>query len=256
MKLVNFIFLFFSLMLTNLSFANDIPCTNSSAVQVSPEEFQRLKREEVAEPTADIIPHINVSGSSGSDAAILIFAIVGTVMLVAWVPYAAILTVRAISKPECFDKLHMISADFNFLTGNNSRKGNASDLQYSIFLKEKDSYAAKKMGFNFNLGRYRFKDSENSTYVKYDSYYWLVGPSILFGDTFGLKLDLLAGTAFHRDVNLILKGGFKFFFKFPNNMFAGLGFGADYINGQKGKGLFTHTNDLSTHILGTFGFFF
>jgi len=231
-------------------------------VQVTPEDYNNLKAHEIE--SSGLQPSLNLmtSGGNSEDTAIMIFAVTGTVMLFMWIPYAALLTYRAIKKPECFDYHSLISADFNYLTNNESRSGTTMSLQYSYFLREKFDTDGKEFGFNFELGRYHFKDKEDAQLVNYTNNYWLAGPSILFGTLIrgalipAFKIDLLAGTSFHSEVKLMLKADLKAMLIFPNQILAGIGGGADYIKGQRGRGILTHVNDLSTHILLTIGYFF
>ncbi len=266
-KLIH-IFLLSTFLITQ-SFATETQTSlPAQAVQVTPEEFKDLKKDEVkpgeARKSQTELPgpidflFRGGGGGNGKDAAILIFAVVGTVVLVAWIPYTALLVYRAIKKPENFKVHSLLEAQFIYLSPA-ERKGFIGAIQYTPFLIEKSSAKKSNYGLNFEIGNYHFKDSGDLASVKYNSFYWLIGPSIVFGnlDAPGkavfAKLDLMAGTSFSRDVKLMLKADISFQFIPVKKFFYGVGFGADYMDGQKGKGIVTHIDNLKAHFLLTTG---
>lgn len=122
-------------------------------------------------------------------------------------------------------------------------------------------------GLNFEIGWYHFNDYDDSKNIKqgYDSYYWLLGPSFIFGnlDLLGkvkhfyfLKLDMVAGTSFKRDVGFILRSDMALTYVFDNGFYGGLGLGGSYLSGQSGKAIIHYSSDTSIHFLIKTGVFF
>ncbi len=263
----------FILLIPSFSFADNV-VPPPQAVQVSPEEFKELKKEEVKDSSGSLpVGSFNFSGGGGGrEAAILIFAIVGTVVLISWVPYTAMLAYERFKKPENFKDYSLLNFQYNSFINfdGNNRNGDMSSLKYTFLTqrlnqnKNSSGFKSKKLGLNFEIGHYSFKYSDRAKNISipYNSNYWLIGPSIIFGaikekvnSTF-LKFDLQAGTSFERDVNLILKFDISLNYKFRNEIFLGAGVGDTFLNGQKGQGIVSHLNDLSVHWLASVGMIF
>ena len=281
-----------SLLLVGPSFsADDVDTTLplgsvNGPIQVSPEEFKELKKkaeekkqeansdekEEAEQVDLELPVHVaaHTGGSGSSDSAILIFAIVGTVVVFAWIPYVVVLLYKGIKNPEHYRFRSMLTTQYNrFMdTGEVERSGNMSGLRYTTFIEDKkmieDKIKQRRFyGLNVELGNYHFNDADEITKQKvgYDSNYWLVGPSFIYGnmrdqETVFFKTDLLAGTSFKSDVDLILRGELSLNFKFKSGLITGFGFGGNYLSGQNNKGFFKYVDQLSTHWLFNLGYLF
>ncbi len=243
-------------------------------VQVTPEEFKELKKEEVKNDNP--IGVVVQAGGSGKDAAVLIFAVVGIVIVVAWIPYTVLLAYRSLKNPELYKFNSILSASImNFDKGGESfqrRKGLMSSLRFtpmSALIKSEEEFKKtpvdKFFGFNFELGYYDFHDEVKQAGFRqdYHSPYWLVGPSIVMGDFIFLKkvpmflrMDLLAGTSFHQDVDLITKADLSLNVVVGKGAFMGFGVTGFYLYGREGKGIIDHFSDLSTQFVFTTGYRF
>lgn len=294
-KSVHIFVLSCSLLLAGTTFsAEDFDTTLPlGAVQVSPLEFNELKKkaaeaetdkekkeETSKEPVAEEAEQVDLElpihvaahsgGSGSSDSAILIFAIVGTVVVFAWIPYVVVLLYKGIKHPEHYRFKSMLTTQYNrFMdTGEVERSGNMSGLRYTTFIEDKkmieDRIKQRRFyGLNVEIGSYHFSDTDEMTKQKvgYDSNYWLVGPSFIYGnmrdkDTVFFKTDLLAGTSVKSDVDLILRAELSLNYKFDFGMVTGFGFGGNYLSGQNGKGFFKYADQLSTHWLFNLGYLF
>lgn len=247
----------------------------ANGVQVTPEEFKELKKEEIKPTNSSnlvIIPH----SGGGKDVAIVIFAIVGVVAVVAWIPYTALLAYRSFKNPELYKFTSILSASvMNVDRGGEkfqNRKGLMSSLRWTpISALKKNEEEIKKnpydkfFGFNFELGYYDFHDEMKQAGVRqdYHSPYWLVGPSLVFGDfmlfktiPLFLRMDLVAGTSFHQDVDLITKADMSLNFLIGKGAFIGFGVTGFYLYGREGKGIIDHVSDLSTQFAFTTGYRF
>lgn len=249
--------------------------TPPQGVQVTPEEFKDLKKEEIKSGNSGSVVFLPSSGG-GKDIAIMIFAVVGVVVVVAWIPYTALLAYRSIKNPELYKFSSILSASVMNIDKDGdrsqSRKGLMSSLRWTPLsaLKRseeeiKNNPHDKFFGFNFEVGYYDFYDEMKQAGVKqeYHSPYWLVGPSLVLGDFMPLKkiplflrMDLLAGTSFHQDVDLITKADMSVNFVIGKGAFVGLGVSAFYLYGREGKGIIDHVSDLSTQFAFTTGYRF
>lgn len=266
------------LILPSVSFCDEVKEVNEvqlppNAVQVTPEEFKELKKEEVSKPSGTTPSgSFTYYGGGGGDGAILIFAIVGTIVLIAWVPYIVVLLYRGLRHPEKYKYHSLVNIQYNRLTKSSyiHREGYMAAFKYTPYISDNPSNQnpkpgkPKNYGLNFEIGKYHFNDFDEllKAKQKYDSYYWLLGPSMIFGNLektnrllFG-KIDFLAGTSFKRDVNLILRADISINYVVKNGLLFGLGVGGSYLNGQKGQGIISHSSDLTQHWFFTSGFLF
>jgi hypothetical protein len=269
MKTFFITFIFFFVMTTQDSWAQiqekEKPAAPpEKAVEVTPEELKELKDKELLQtpeqvstgPDFSAFIAGNLSSSKG-DGAILVFAIVGAVVIVAWIPYVVLLALRAAKNPQYFDFHQMLSSQITPLseTGSDTqtRSGVMSSLKYTALSSKKSSPNAN-FGLNFETGYYNFHDRLNSNGHKqyYHSPYWQIGPSIIFGKLnryssipFLFRIDLTAGTSFHQDVDLILKSELSVIYRHESGIFAGLGLAALYLYGREGKGILSHVADVT-----------
>jgi hypothetical protein len=245
------------------------------AIQVTPEEFQAFKKDELKDEKAVGANFIQASGG-GKETPFLIFAVVGTGIVVAWIPYTVLLAYRSLKNPELYKFTSILSASvMNIDKGGErfqKRRGLMSSLRWTPMsaLKKSEEEIKKNpydkfFGLNFELGYYDFHDEMKQAGVRqdYHSPYWLVGPSIVLGDFILLKtiplflrMDLLAGTSFHQDVDLITKADLSLNFLIGKGSFIGFGVTAFYLYGREGKGIINHVSDLSTQFAFTTGYRF
>lgn len=265
------------LLLSTFSYADEVAMPSplpNGAVQVTPEEFKELKKEEVKNSAGTpVAPSSNVSWFyGGGEVSILIIAVVGTVILIAWVPYTVFLAYERLKRPESFKDYSLLNFQFNSFINIDEYNvsGEMNSLKYTFLtqrLSENNNSSVKKnkkLGLNFEIGHYSFRylDKANNTRTPYNSAYWLIGPSVIFGSlrekmsSIFLKFDLQAGTSFKRDVKLILKFDITLNHKFKNEFFIGGGFGDTFLNGKAGKGIASHLSDLSVHWLLSAGMVF
>lgn len=275
-KFIHVSLLSFVLLLPTFSYADEVAMPlplPAGAVQVTPEEFKELKKEEVSKPTSTVPSgSFNFSGGGGGDGAIVIFAIVGTIILIAWVPYVAVLLYRGFKHPEEYKYRSLVNIQYNRLFKSTSihREGYLTSIKYTPMFsdnplsQDRETSKTKNYGLNIEIGKYHFNDYDESTNVKqdYDSYYWALGPSFIFGNLKNIhhslfsKFDLLAGTSFKSDVKLILRADISLNYVVKDGLFFGVGIGGSYLNGQKGKGIISHSSDLSQQWFLNFGVLF
>jgi hypothetical protein len=233
--------------------------------QSEQEEDKEKKKEkrQSTEENIDFSPHFNVFHSFGSDSsgnAMIVFAVVGLVMVVAWLPYFPIFLYKSIKDKEGFDQHHLVSLNYvlsgkygNQSEGEEFRYGSFLSGRYSYFVKEKDTDPWVTLGLGAEAGYFRFKDRNRglNKVQQSEGAYWLIGPSMLFGDLeesvnpFFAKLDLLAGTSFDSDLGLVSRAEFSVNGKIYQGLSLGLGVGALYIKLKNNQGIVSRSNDLS-----------
>lgn len=203
----------------------------------------------------------------GRDTALVVFAVVGLVVIFAWIPYFPILFYDYLRNPQDFDTRHMLSLNYTRAPHNRSeykgenhyREGFLSGLRYSLFLKRKESQQEDfKFGFSGELGHYEFMRTKNDPGVpNFFGEYWLLGPSLMYGQKwFWLQLDLLAGSTFDSDLGLTSKADLSLNVGLSKNIFLGLGFGALYYDVRGGKGLAAGDQDVGLTWTGRLGYAF
>lgn len=253
------------------------------AIQVTPEEFQALKKDEVQDPKKE--SSNNLAGEfargglngGGGDAAVVIFAIVGAVMLIAWIPYVALLTYRGIKNPELYKFNYLFSTQFMNVEERDDLKQRRLGEMYSVRFtsiashkreepRQSNDPLDKNYGLNFEVGYYNFYDQikGNGQKLKYHGPYWLIGPSFILGNlnemdqAFPLffKVDLTAGTSFHQEIDLILRGELTINLQTERGFFIGAGVSGLYLYGREGKGIISHVSDLSVQGVMTTGWIF
>lgn len=303
MKIIRMFLICFSLLhnnIANVAFAAEGTIIPVGAVEVTPEELRELekqkkekekkekeKKEEekrkaeekkqaeqrvVEQDDINLPIHVgaNFSGSGSGEGAILVFAIVGTVIVFAWIPYVVMLLYRGFKHPEDYRFRSMLIAQTNRFIDNGDveRVGNMSGLRYTTFIEERKLIAnnitqKRFYGLNVEFGNYHFNDVDgvNNRRIGYDSEYWLVGPAFIYGnmrdtETVFFKTDFLAGSSFKNDVDLILRAELSLNYKFESGIVTGLGFGGNYLRGRSGQGFIKYADQLSTHWLFNLGYLF
>ncbi len=219
------------------------------------------------------------SGSGGGDGtaiiALVVFAIIGTVILVAWVPYFPTFAYAAATGKKDYSYISMITFNGLGLSGiyeankeseKERRVGEMYGARYSFLLRKKkvEHFFQNTVGISVESGYYHFTDESSVTDNKatYYGMYAMAGPSIIFSsgkldDVFGFwKLDMMAGKSLNSDLDLALRGDITGNIVIDGTGFWGLGVGALYLDGKKSEGIIRHMNDLAVYAVGQFGFFF
>lgn len=191
---------------------------------------------------------VSSGGSGNNDAALIVFAVVGLVIIIAWIPYFPLLAYDAISGKKDILTHHQISFRHDRLSHEYDRDGQFSSGRYSLFLEEKDTDDFFMPGFSFELGTYslNYEAQLNNPSHHLSGSYWLLGPSAVLGDTdsFFAKFDLMAGTSFGPDFGLLSKADISFNFNLGSRIILGLGLGGIYFDVKSGEGALSRPHDL------------
>lgn len=224
-------------------------------VREEAEEDERNLSLETADLTAQAIAH----SDSGDEAALVVFAVIGVVMVVAWLPYLPILIHDIWTDDKNLKVHHFLTAqwslfggDFNSSDissrGHGRRSGSLLGLRYS-FYEERSEDKEYKMGFATELGHYLVKEKN-----RLEGSYWLAGPSIVFGDirpeSLIVKLDLMGGTTFDSNIGLISRAEFTVSWLTLNQIIIGISMGGLYMNAEG------NSNNLGFVLGVNTGFFF
>lgn len=252
------------------------------AANQTPEEAAKKKQEEEeekkkAEPQPEIDPeprssdvgvfgHLNFGNMGDSETALIFFALVGAVVVIAWVPYFPVLLYQSISGEKDLTRIHQFSFQ-HLLTnsgGNDSlRRGSLTGGRYSLFLKDNNADDLLTLGLSVEGGYYSLRERNQTASRRLLGGYWLLGPSILMGAHEGgvfpyfAKLDLLAGTSFDSDLGLISRADLTLgSYLFGSNMSVGLGIGGLYLHAKEGQGIFSDGRELGLLFTGSVGYSF
>lgn len=238
------------------------------------EEVKKVVKEEAINSPIALKPHSNISfstaGNLNSDTALLVFAVVGLIVVIMWVPYFPILAYKAISGRENMKMVNHLSFEITPIENNlnnQSLSGSLISLRHSLYIKDESSKDFTLLGLSTELGHYDFDeyDSYYANHKNMNGEYVLIGPSLLINgsldldsdkfQTFG-KIDLMGGTSFDGNLGLISKAELSLMGKFYKNLTAGIGIGALYLNVKRERGLATNVNDLSLFYSGKTGYLF
>ncbi|HXH30798.1 MAG TPA: cell envelope integrity protein TolA [Bacteriovoracaceae bacterium] len=193
----------------------------------------------------------NFSVSDSKEVALVVFAIVGTVVMVAWLVYVPVLLYDMITQKKDVNFYQLLSLQYShiFLERQISKsrlEGNMPGLVYSLFFEDVQTY-----GLAAEFGYFDLTERDRGAF-------WAVGPSLMLGKDGGelydfyAKFDLLAGSSFNGDLGLISKinitGNLSVFHP---NFYLGLGAGAIYIDVKEDQGLASKIDELGLSILGS-----
>lgn len=218
------------------------------------EDEEKEKENKKHEEPADNDVHAFIQGISfdgNKEAALIIFAVVGIIVIVAWIPYFAGVTYQLIKgEKDSFQLNHLVSGQFTQLT--TDRDGMLAGGRYSLFINPVKERGAVSYGLSFESGYY--ESQEKNKYGKRElthGAYWMTGPTILAGEgsLFG-KIDLLAGSSFDRNLGLISKAEASLNWMFDSGFTLGASIGGLYFHVKDRNGLLNHENDLGF----TYGF--
>lgn len=168
----------------------------------------------VLETTADVFN--GFSPNSGEEV-LIVFAIVGVVLVVAWIASFPVAVYKALNDKNA-NQRHMISLNyFNFSM--DESHGDLLGLKYGFYL-------GQYVGITSEIGQYTLKDRG-----PVDGQYWSIGPSILMNFTkeLMLKLDLGAGSSFNSYFGLMSKAELTLNWIDKSGFTLGVGLGGMYL---------------------------
>lgn len=242
--------------------------------QADEEKIKKKKEDERLEKAsnsannfADIFTDFGTGGTK--DAALVIFAIVGVVVVVAWIPYVPVLFYDyATGEKDKFQLSQVITFQGTTIIGEGGeqtpRHGGLLGARYSLFVEEIEKASVIKKGLSFESGYYITKEDtlDDQTEVRREGAYWLVGPTLMVGDKIDFnnsifaKLDLMAGTSFDRDLGLVMKADFSGNWLFKCGFTLGAGLGGLYLHVKDDKGVLADANDFALTFSGIMGYAF
>lgn len=264
-----------SVLLINISFsrvgAETLYHHQKTIIQVSPEKMRSLlndpevrryaqvktieRDDEKKRPEGDSTPTLNNSGvdvllnspttNGNKEAALIVFAIVGAVVIIAWIPYFIGVSAKLLKgETDQLEFKRFLTAQFTQLT--TERNGKLLGARYGFYTIDKEEKTYATYGLSFESGYYdsREKNKEQQREYRHGSY-WLVGPSLFFqeGSIIG-KTDLLAGSSFDQNLGLVSKAEASLHWKFKSGLMIGASLGGLYFNVKDKYGILNHHNDL------------
>lgn len=162
----------------------------------------------------DISTNSNWTLPDSSDEAAIFFAIVGIVIIVAWIPYA-FQYLEDLSQEESqycpWYRLSLRHKSYRSTSGEfieSYRDASFTGIRLGIgSLSSKYS----TLGLSFELGGHSIKDQADGIWNKFTGTYLIFGPSLIIGKPLGgsASFDLLGGFSTNPDVSLIGEASFN-----------------------------------------------
>jgi hypothetical protein len=233
--------------------------------QKEKEEQERKERQTTMAQTAqDVAPlhQINLGGDAG-DAALVVFAVIGLVVIIAWIPYAAMGIKELITGQKSSNLDFLLSINTSLIEKkrirsqtNTIRSGSDLNLNLSFYFKESES---SQYGLSTEVGYHLFEDQLQSGTIQHNAVYALTGPSLrVFFDnkkTLGLKMDLMAGTSEDNSIGLLSKAQILLQV-YQNDLLLHFGGGSQFIESQRTEGPLLNLNSFNFYAVAGVGFNF
>lgn len=211
--------------------------TQEEVIHPQATAHKRIKEGEEVDDFQDFVnkdSHYGGSGVStwvnfsGGDGPIIVFAIVGLVLVIAWIAAFPYTLYMATTNKKKYQNLQLLNVNYSFM-----ESARLVGTRYSLYLANKEtSLMGNSMGFSGELGYY--------DYYRYGQY-WMIGPSFIDGFELGnqyafVKLDLMAGSTFNSSFGLVSKSEVSLNVEVSSKLSLGLGMGALYLesNGYRG----------------------
>jgi hypothetical protein len=263
----------------NLCIAN----TNPTCPQTFP-ETQRIAEREMqkilndSESNKDIKiqrsnfgSNINVSGNTSfsvpasDDAAIVVFAIIGLVVIIAWIPYAITYLYDLQYEGTTYCPWYRLSYQFKQLKSNSEKLDIDRDAKFHGFQLGISSLHQEYSFFSFvaEVGHHEITDTIDGEDQKYFGEYLMLGPSVVLGkpNKDVIALNLMGGASTNSDVSVIAEAALNWSINLNSLAvkyapILNLNFGANYLDVKETEGIIKNMNKNSLFWGVGFGFNF
>jgi hypothetical protein len=196
----------------------------------------------------------NVQIPNSSDSAIVVFAIIGVVVIIAWLPYAITYLYDLGDSDSQYCPWYRLSFKNKSITNTGpnidvERDAVFSSVQLGVASLNEDY---PFLGLITEVGNHRIKDKLLGVITEYNGSYFMAGPSVSLGKPNGdvITLDLMGGFSDHRSVALLGEASFNWninIYKKATDFSPtiNLGFGANYLNIKENEGIIKNINKYS-----------
>ncbi len=164
---------------------------------------------------------------SGGEGAIVTFAIIGVILVIAWIVAFPVMIFEALANREDYNTFQFLSLNYSrFSLSGLHREAQLEGLRYSVFLTAEESLDGRNYGVALEAGHYDYYTHGE---------YWMAGPSFMYGWGIGKrnafwKLDLLAGSTFDSQFGIFSKADGSINFEVSPDLSLGAGIGAVYVD--------------------------
>lgn len=213
------------------------------------EEEEEEKEEKEKEPSAgsavgEFFADL-AAGVNDHDSVLVLFAVVGAVITIVWIasiPYSAY---KALTGKEKYNYIHFLTLGHSRIISKSpeeffNRSGDISTLRYNLYFKEKESAETGTFhtGLAAELGHYQLRDSDefqNRT-NHLSGNFWMLGPTVMIGfkpdfiPPIYYKFDLMGGSSFENDINLMAKADLAVLLEVTKEVLFGVNVSANYID--------------------------
>jgi hypothetical protein len=236
--------------------------------KLTPHDIDRIDQQR-RKKSASGSPNISGIGNA-KEAALLIFAVVGIVVILMWIPYFPILIYQAVRDRFEYNFINHFSLRSSSINSsdafNDKRSGYMHGLNYGFYLSKRKSDPLLQLGLTTEFGSYNFDDENHRQQDRknYHGGYYLIGPSMILAKSnkkiidydFFTKLDLLAGSSFSGDLGLLSKAEISFNLTYASGFTMGLGIGGLYIDVNEKKGILSNIDNVGLSLSSNIGYMF
>ncbi len=276
MKVLNFIFLFIFIGFNiKSSYATNCKNINSAPSKlISENEMNQLIEDHKDQPGVKV-KKVNISAShnwvipNSSDEASVFFAIVGIIVIIAWIPYAIQFLADASQSEESYCPWYRLSLrrrSFSQTSWNSNgfddfgksiRNASLTGLKFDIGSLNK-KYSV--LGLSAELGTHSIKDKIQNSRKRFNGTYLLFGPSLNFGvpENTIFSLDFMGGFSTNNDVSLLGEASLNFHIPLSDSKakyrpHLNLSVGAQLLDIRGDEGLLKYNDPFSTFLAFGFG---
>jgi len=224
--------------------------------------FSRMGRQERDERGDNVSLDIGQAigqGANSRDAALIVFAVIGIVVLIIWIPYTIRYLYKYFRDGEGSGWMTLSFSHLNLKKTEQTphpieRNGVLNGLNMLLAMGDE----ATHMGLALEGGQYTLHDLNTNTRVvtKSEDKYLMGGPSILYGfKEFNGSLDIMGGKGFGNTTGLMSKASLGLNFTF-SKIYLGLQLGAFYSKIKDFSGVLRDIDGFQFFIGGKFGITF
>ena len=241
------------------AYASRCPKKFPKALEISKEEMKLLLKRSKTDDSirfhrTNISSSTNITIPSSSNDAVVVFAVIGLVIIVAWLPYALAYLYDPARGESNYCPWYRLSLRYKDITSSSSkvdakRSANYTGINLGIAsLGEEYSF----LGLSMELGSHKITDTIGTNEENFDGTYFMIGPSIALGKPHNtvVTLNLLGGTSFHEDISLMGEASIDFIFNLNDSATKmaptfNINFGANYLDINEQEGIIKNINQYS-----------
>ncbi len=266
-KLIHFT-LILNLLFISYTQASECPAVFPKSRQISEADMQRILKDAKQNPEIQV-QRFNFSGNTNlsipdsSEGAVVVFAIIGVIVVIAWIPYALMYLYDLQKDRATYCPWYHTSVRYKEIKSSGPElnvKREASFTSINVGIASlKDEYSF--FGLGLELGHHEIKDSLDSGSEVYSGEYFMLGPRVSLGKPFrdNITLSLLGGSSTHSNISFMAETnlGWSINLNRAAKKYAptiNLNLGANYLDIKETEGIIKNINKYALYVGMGFGF--